>query len=191
MAQQLRAAGEEVALLALCHVTAFDFPALVSPLAHLRYRAHEALRDVANVTTRLSHHGRQLLTAPGSRLPHLKNVIGRGYRRMTAHTRELRIPAFVPIGQQAFDAYVPRSYSDDVLLVLNEAQTRAYTRDPEASWRGLTGGRITVHLVKRGGSEQFDDSEMSEVGAVLRRQLARTERRPHRRVERAPRARLE
>jgi thioesterase domain-containing protein len=169
MAHQLRAAGEEVALLALCNVTAFDFPALVSPLARLRYRAHAALRDVANVIARLSHHGRRLFAARGSRLRYVASVIERAYR-----------PRSVPVEKQAFETYVSRPYSDDVLLVLNEAQTRAYTREPEAAWRGLTDGRLTVHLVKRGGSARFDDSEMSEVGAVLAQELARAERRPER-----------
>jgi non-ribosomal peptide synthetase component E (peptide arylation enzyme)/thioesterase domain-containing protein len=174
MARQLRARGETVALLALCHITAFDFPSLVSPRARLRYRAHEALRDGVDVMARLARHGRKLFEDPARRLPRLARTI----RRVPVRARELRSRATAPTEteKRAFEAYVPRPYSDDVLLVLNESQTRAYTRDPEADWRGLTTGRITVRLLKRGGSGQFDDAEMLEAGAVLRRELELRER---------------
>jgi hypothetical protein len=110
----------------------------------------EAVAELGERFSRLPRRARQLLAHPGQRL---------------LRTREPRV------AERVFRRYAARPFSGDVLLVLNESQTRAYTRDPDAAWKLLAIGKVTVRLTKSPPARLFDASETTEVGRFLAQEL--------------------
>jgi len=184
MARQLRAAGEDVALLVLCQITVFDFPSLVSPLARWRHRFHQVVGGrIAHLAARFSHHRRRSLAHPEGRVRYFADLAQRLRLRLVARTREASpatgetATAGGPrrVEEEAFRAYVPRPYPGPVVLVLSDPETRPYARDASSAWKGLAGGPVVVHVMGGRPSALFDEPEVADVGRILGRELRRVE----------------
>ncbi len=181
VAQQLHELGEEVELLALIGISAYDFPQLVSPAARRRYRrshgfvglvrghlararamrAREGTRYVLHKGTRIAPYLRSRLaprvTALLGRLPHFRNDAGD-----VPHTTA-----------GAFALYAPKPFPGRATLFLAADETATYSCDPSADWRGLALEGVDVHLVPGDHDAILAEPRVRELARLLTESLAR------------------
>jgi amino acid adenylation domain-containing protein len=166
IAHQLRAAGEEVTLLALMGISAFDFPQLVSAAAWRRYQQTPNTLD-----ERIRFHLAAARTMTAGR--------GAAYLVRTAvrpALRAVRRPGPRPRPQAAcsaaFHRYIPRTYDGRAVLILAEAETAAYSDDPQADWCDLCSEGVDLLVVPGDHRDVLVEPNLSAVGEHLRRKLA-------------------
>ena len=158
MAHQLPARGEDVELLALIGISAFDFPRLVTEAAWRRYRvAHPADGFLARVRRHVARAGTM---GPGaaSRLLLHKALRIAPYLRDRLASRLPGIAASRPAAgtgdadvfranQQAFARYAARAFPGRAALFLAQGETAEYTSDPASDWRGIATAGVDVSVV--------------------------------------------
>ncbi len=184
MARQLRAAGQDVALLALMEVSPFDFPGLVTPAALDRYRGRGRRDPLPGRWARLARNLR-----PGEQerpLPFLSRVggvlarsagsqAGRVARAAAARTRDLawlaacrgleilRLP--IPprlrgadrVSRRVFGSYRARPDPGRVALLLSRRSRETYSDGPEKDFAGLSTRGVTVSEIPcRNGEMLFE-----------------------------------
>ena len=160
MAHQLREGGEEVALLALLGISAFDFPALVTRAAWRRYRRSG---------------GDGLLPRVGF---HLGRARGMAARDAAVYLmwRSLRVAPYVykraarrppTVGWSAFRWYTPGSYPGHAVLLLSEEETAAYSRDPSVDFAGLATEGVDVRQFPVGHDALLAEPNVRAVAAEL------------------------
>ncbi len=143
MAHQLHAAGEDVSLLALIGISAWDFPRLIEPQAWERYQASATHKRPARVRARLStaravfRHGRRSARAPEA-----------------------------PCGA-AFRRYVPLTYPGRATLILSRDETERYSCDPTADWRRLAAGGVDVLLASGDHADVLTEPNVRKVAEYL------------------------
>jgi thioesterase domain-containing protein len=142
LAHQLQADGEEVALLALIGISAFDFSRLVAPAALERYRA--------------------AAPAPG-RSP-ARSALSAA-RAALRHKRPATPSAVCSV---AFARYLPAAYPGRAVLVLSADETVVYSTDPAADWRDLCSDGVDVLLVPGGHEQILVEPNVAEVARRLR-----------------------
>ncbi len=166
IAHQLRAAGDEVTLLALMGISAFDFSELVSPAAWRRYRQASNTLDerirfhVSAARTMTAGKAAAYLVRTAAR-PVLRAIRGSGSP-----------PRPEAACSAAFDRYIPRAYEGRAFLVLAEKETAAYSDDPQADWRGLCTEGVDVLVVPGDHQDVLVEPNVRAVGDHLRRKLA-------------------
>ena len=182
MAHQLRGRGEDVELLALIGISAFDFPELVSPAAWRRYqRAQGGDGLVGLVRGHLARAG-AMGTTPGLRYllerslrvaPYVRRrlvsraaaLIGRGSGGGPGDSDVLRA------NRRAFARYAPCAFPGRAALLLAHDETAAYTRDPASDWRGLATTGVAVHEVPGGHDEMLAEPRVRELARLLTESL--------------------
>ena len=180
MAHQLHKRGEEVELLALMGISAYDFPQLVSPSAWKRYRRSHGfvplVRDhlvrarVMSVPERL----RYLLTkgkrvAPYFRARLRSRPAGLPARRSSPRTDAGEV---LRANAEAFALYVPKPFPGRTTLFLAEEETATYSRDPSADWRGLAGAAVDVYQVPGDHGLMLVEPRVRELARLLTESLA-------------------
>jgi len=169
MAQQLRADGDEVALLGLVDAWLLDdsIPEVGSEEAELAILAY---------LTGASDAGEALRQLP--REERLAAILDRGQAvgglPASFGRRELLrlCEVFVKNGQ-ALRTYRPQSYAGS--LVYFRAAASRSTERPEAAWSDLCGGRVEVQMVPGDHLSALFPPHVSVLGARLREVLARAE----------------
>ena len=167
IARQLRAAGDEVTLLVLIGISAFDFPRLVSPPAWRRYRAQ--------VSSRLDRRIRLHVSAA-----HAMSVRkGASYLLRIAALRILRAapgrgssPGPQSACRAAFRRYIPGTDDGRPLLILAESETAAYSDDPKADWHALSRDGVDVLVLPGDHEDVLVQPNVNVVADHLRRKLA-------------------
>lgn len=166
IARQLRAAGDEVTLLALIGISAFDYPRLVSPGAWRRYQAKFSSRLDRRIRSHVSaahalslREGSFYLLRTAAR-PILRAVRGRGSN--TGPQLACRA---------AFRRYSPVAHDGRPLLILAESDTATYSDDPQADWRALSRDGVEVLVVPGDHEDVLVEPNVRVVGDHLRRKL--------------------
>jgi amino acid adenylation domain-containing protein len=167
IAHQLRAAGDEVTLLALMGISAFDFSDLVSPAAWRRYRQTSTTTldrrirfHLSAARTMTAGRGAAYLVRTAAR-PVLRAVRGRG----SSHQPQSACRA-------AFDRYTPRPYDGRAFLILAETETASYSDDPGADWHDLCSEGVDVLIVPGDHHEVLVEPNVRAVGDDLRARLS-------------------
>jgi amino acid adenylation domain-containing protein len=142
MAHQLRAAGEQVTVLALIGISAWDFPRLVARDAWRRYQA----------------------SAPGGLRQALRRFRFRSLRAS-------RPSGTLARNQAAFARYVAEPYPGRAALLLSAEETAAYSSDPKADWRGLCSEGVDILLLPGGHSAILVEPNVQLVADLLRPML--------------------
>ena len=145
MAHQLRANGEQVALLALIGISPWDFPRLVAPSARRRHQTHHGHRFRSRIARRI-----------------------RRVRSVAPSTQTVLAKA-----REAFTQYVPAPYPGRALLVLSSDETATYSTDPESDWHGLCSDGSDVLVVPGGHDAVLAGPNARQVAEQLRRMLHR------------------
>jgi amino acid adenylation domain-containing protein len=162
MAHQLQACGEQVALLALIGISAWDFPQLVEPAAWRRYQ----LGSGDGLRVRARFHlaaARTMGVRMGGRYL-ARKAVKRLVRRPSAQTRPSR-------RKETFARYVAKPYPGRVILVLSREETAVYSSDPAADWRRLGAKGVDVIELPAGHRAILTPPNVVEVAARLRVRL--------------------
>lgn len=156
MAHQLLADGEQVAILALFGISAWDFPRLVAPSAWRRYR---------------------LSNGDGRAQPRFR-LVRRSARVILRRRRRSARPApnVVSMGKEAFARYSPRPYPGRPVLVLSREETATYSSDPESDWRRLGTGGVDVRELPGYHEAILAEPHVRELADQLRELLLETAR---------------
>ena len=138
MAQQLRAQGQEVALVVLLDS---GRPTLVKPSNSRRH----PVQRLINIKRRVAHHGGNLLRlTPRDQLRYVKETT-----RLKLAKRE-RIPTDSNVRQankHASRHYVPKPYAGPVALMWADAECSLGAPDRRSEWRDLIGDGLEIHTV--------------------------------------------
>jgi amino acid adenylation domain-containing protein len=184
MAHQLRASREEVALIALIGISAWDFPRLVAPSAWRRYQLSTGRGLRARARFHLSAAGgmsaregtRYLLQksiglAPRMQAATFWRLRSLLHRHQNPHTRSALFRR-----QQAFARYIPLPYPGRVVLILSHEETEGYSSDPVSDWRRL--GTAGVDVIELPGDHNaiLAEPHVREVADQLRELLQETGR---------------
>jgi amino acid adenylation domain-containing protein len=166
MAHQLRAGGEQVALLALIGISAYDFPRLVAPSALRRYQ----LSNRRGLRARARFH---LPAAGGMSAREGTTYLARKIIRR-ASLRPRRRPdgrRALSRRQEAFARYIAQPYPGRVLLILADEETAGYSSDPVSDWRRL--GTAAVDVLELPGNHDAILAEpyVQELADKLRKLL--------------------
>ena len=144
MAHRLRARGEQVALLALIGISAFDFPQLVAPEAWRRYRTNGG--SGLRARTRFHLAAARRMSAPAG----AGYLLGRSARLILRLARLVRARAGTSVvskSKKAFSRYAPRPYPGRAVLVLSREETATYSSDPGSDWRLLCSDGVDLILL--------------------------------------------
>jgi len=162
IAQQLRAAGQEIGLLALLET----WPPHPAPGQLRRVRVPAALGYIASrlrqyieMLARL--HGRERLRYLRERLKLLTGVVAqRGL--FSAARRDIYLYAVTQANQLALQRYAPRPYPGAVVLFCAEGRDVTEADDLRLTWRELATGGLDVHMAPG------DDSGLMLTGPNVR-----------------------
>jgi thioesterase domain-containing protein/acyl carrier protein len=179
MAHQLLERGDEIELLALIGISAYDFPRLVSSTAWRRYQRSRTFPLLRDHLTR----ARAMSVRDGSRyLLHQSMKVGpylsrRRSSRVAGPTSRLPGGSSVAEGalranRDAFARYVPQALPGRVTLILSREETATYSSDPSSDWRGLATGGVDVHEVPGGHDEMLTEPRVQELARLLADALA-------------------
>jgi len=166
MAHQLRARGEEIALLFFMFNTPADFPGLVPPAVLRRFRRlalRRALAERIRTTEagqRIGWHAERLWQLEASaRVRYLfrliRRVVARSARevvvgRPATAPRPRATPGQPPVSQLnllAQKAYRPRPLSGRVTMILHGEDRSRYSVDPAGDWGQVAAGGYDIHFV--------------------------------------------
>jgi thioesterase domain-containing protein len=167
IARQLHAADEEVTLLALIGISAFDFSHLVSASAWRRYQKQGSSRLDRRI---LSHVSVARAMTVGQGTAHLLRTAAGPVRRAARGRGSRASPQSAC--RAAFRRYIPRAYDGRALLILAEMETAAYSDDPKADWRDLSSEGVDILVVPGGHEEVLVEPNIRVVGDHLRLKLA-------------------
>jgi amino acid adenylation domain-containing protein len=187
IAQQLRAAGEEVSLLAIidCWAPGRSARGAISPGAVLKMVRNAAywvvdddfLRDRATARGRLASRmirGRDRLRAvvrPGSRQQEdIRHALG-----LWRYPESSR--AFLEALHRALRTYQPRPYSGTMTVIRSRTQKlmRLRPRVPDMGWRQLVSGRVETRLVPGAHDNIVREPRVRMLAEVLTECLDRAE----------------
>ncbi len=146
MAHQLRAGGEQVALLALIGISAWDFPRLVAPGAWRRYQ----LSNQTGVPQR----------------PRLLRIARRLMRPLRVPPR-VATPSVTSMSRDAFARYVPKPYPGRPVLLLSREETATYSSQPASDWAGLGTEGVDVRELTGYHDAILADSNVRELAGHL------------------------
>jgi amino acid adenylation domain-containing protein len=166
MARQLRERGEEVNLLALINVTAYDLPALVSERARTRFR------------TRWGARIRYLSRKPDRWRWIVRRVLGTAEKSAGRATLPLRLamspddapatPTLVRASLvSAFDRYRARPHAGEVHLFVADDNLPLYADDPHEAWQGAATGLIHIHRFPHDGYAMLSEPDVGRVARIL------------------------
>ena len=180
IAHQLHELGEEVELLALLGISAYDFPQLVSPEAWRRYRISHGfvalVRDhLARARAMRARDGTRYLVHKCLRVaPYLSGRLAPRAAALLGHRPHLRADAGdVPhTTAEAFALYAPKPFPGRVTLFLAEDETATYSCDPSADWRGMALEEVDVHLVPGDHDAILVEPRVRELARLLTESLA-------------------
>jgi thioesterase domain-containing protein len=172
IARQLHASDEEVTLLALIGISAFDFSHLVSASA---WRAYQVRVDQEQGSSRLDRRIRRHVCAAraltvGQGTVYLLRAAARPVLRAARGRGSSSTPPSAC--RAAFRRYTPRAYDGRALLILAETETAAYSDDPKADWRDLSSDGVDILIVPGGHEEVLVEPNVRVVGDHLRLKLA-------------------
>ena len=167
IARQLHAADEEVTLLALVGISAFDFSHLVSASAWRRYQKQGSSRLDRRI---LSHVSVARVMTVGQGTAYLLRTAARPILRAARGRGSRASPQSAC--RAAFRRYIPRAYDGRALLILAETETAAYSDDPNADWRDLSSEGVDILIVPGGHEEVLVEPNIRVVGDYLRLKLA-------------------
>ena len=172
IARQLHASDEEVTLLALIGISAFDFSHLVSATAWRRYQVRvDQKQGSSRLDRRIRRHvsaARALTVGQGT--VYLLRAAARPVLRAARGRGSSSIPSSAC--RAAFRLYTPRAYDGRALLILAETETAAYSDDPKADWRDLSSDGVDILIVPGGHAEVLVEPNVRVVGDHLRLKLA-------------------
>jgi thioesterase domain-containing protein/acyl carrier protein len=176
MAQQLRAQGKEVGLLALLDS--------YGPAAPHAGRHRPRLHRLLGRAVRRFHVEREnlVLLTPRERLDYLLTGLGRLRSRLA---RRLTRTLEVRTGTRARDdfrrvaaahrgaarAYRPRVYPGPILLLRGRHWLTRHFVDPEFGWGGLAAGGLTVRLIEGPPGSILQEPRVRALAEALRAQL--------------------
>ncbi len=180
MAQQLHELGEEVELLALLGISAYDFPQLVSPAAWRRYRLSHGfvalVRDhLARARAMGAREGTRYILHEALRVPpYLRGRLAPRTTALLGHLPHFRTDTGdVPhTTAEAFARYAPKPFPGRVTLYLAEDETNTYSCHPSADWRGLALEGVDVHLVPGDHDAILAEPRVRELARLLTESLA-------------------
>ena len=164
MAHQLRASGEQVALLALIGISAWDFPQLVAPDAWHRYRMNAPIGIRARTRVHLS-------TARGMRAPAAIGYLMRKSVRLIRRGARLPASSVQSRSREVFARYNARPYPGRALLVLSREETTTYSSDPESDWSGLCSNGVDVLMLPGNHHAILGEPNVHAVADRLRESL--------------------
>ena len=170
MARQLQERGQQVTLLALVNVTAYDFPGLVSPLARARFR------------TRWGARLRYLSRKPDRWRWIVRRVVGTAEKNAGRVTLPMRLamrpdaPATPTLVRAslvtAFDRYRARPHEGAIHLFLADETLPLYADDPHEAWQGAATGPIHIHRFPHDGYAMLSEPDVERVARIVAQALA-------------------
>ncbi len=180
MAHQLLELGEEVELLALLGISAYDFPQLVSPAAWRRYRRSHGFGALVHdhlVRARAmrAREAMRYILVEGLRVaPYLRGRLAPRVAVLIGRLPHLRPDARDVPGTtaEAFALYAPKPFPGRVTLFLAEDETATYSCDPSADWRGLALADVRVHVVPGDHDAILAEPRVRELARLLTESLA-------------------
>lgn len=175
IAHRLRAADEEVALLALLSVTPLEFPTLVSPDARRRYgrnvlrRRGRLLVDLwrKDGSTRTFREALDRAARLATVERHRRRTRRSGGGADTGADRDIDAPDLRSARAAAIDAYDARPFPGEVVVVVGRDAVPGFLRDPHDDLAGLSTASVRVAVLAGDDHDMLAEPEVEALARVL------------------------